>query len=60
MKRVATFEAGYERTGVILLVDEAICDVCKATTTCLSIDSSGEEYGPGLICKSCIDKAFKE
>ncbi len=50
-----TFEAGYDRTGVIW-IEICKCSVCKNMKKCLCIDSSAEEYGPGNICKDCINE----
>ncbi len=35
------------------------CDVCHKPQTCLSVDTSDEEYGPGFICLACINAAFE-
>ena len=54
---IKTFDAAYGRQGSINL-ELAVCDVCKVHQKCVTIDSSEGEYGPGAICKLCIDAAF--
>lgn len=54
-----TFKAAYARTGMIW-IDEGECDVCKNKITCLLVDSSEDEYGPGRICLECVNEMFQE
>ena len=58
-KLVIYFKAEYERSGTIL-IDENECKKCYKFKKCLCIDSSEGEYGPGNICKECIEEMFKE
>ncbi len=55
---VAQFDANYGRKGKIALVNSR-CLLCKEAKMVLLVDSSEEEYCPGRICLSCIEKAFK-
>lgn len=50
-----TFEAGYNRKGIIT-VQEDTCARCGEHAACIYVDSSEDEYGPGLICLSCATK----
>lgn len=57
---MVTFEAGYDRVGTIEMV-QGTCVVCgEQNIMVLSVDSSEGEYGPGSICKECIDNMFIE
>ena len=58
-KLIANWASAYSRTGTIE-VGDAQCNVCLQDKTCLLIDSSEEEYGPGAICEICAKKAFQQ
>jgi len=53
---IATFKAGYYRTGEIWIEEKATCGVCNELKKCIAIDSSESEYGAGFICKDCVNK----
>ena len=57
-KQIIYFRANHQRSGTIL-IDENECKKCYKFKGCLCIDSSEEEYGPGTICKECIEEMFK-
>jgi hypothetical protein len=60
-KHIGSFKAKYDRFGYIKIAEDCICDVCGADRqTCIVIDSSMDEYGPGKICKFCIDIAYHD
>lgn len=59
MLLVKTFEAGYNRKGIIAIKD-GICHVCEQGKPVLTIDTSENEYGDGMICLDCIQTSFKE
>lgn len=44
--------------SVAIWLEDADCHVCGQPAPCISIDTSDDEYGPGYICKSCIDNAY--
>jgi len=35
------------------------CEICEITTTIMSIDGSGGEYGSFDCCKPCFDKLWE-
>ena len=35
------------------------CEICETTTTIMSIDGSGGEYGSFDCCKPCFDKLWE-
>ena len=56
-KRMFQFDSNYGRTGFIWRKKKTTCDGCRnETVTCLAIDSSEGEYGPGVVCLHCIHK----
>ena len=59
--KVAKFEANYDRFGTIEVVTGK-CDSCQhiEDKACIAIDSSEDEYGPGLICQDCAYRAFSQ
>jgi DNA-directed RNA polymerase subunit RPC12/RpoP len=58
---ITSFDARYDRIGVISLTDEGTCAKCGAENIpSISMDSSEDEYGPGYICADCIIKALLE
>jgi hypothetical protein len=56
---IKPFEAKYGRTGIIW-IEKATCDRCGVEAEVLRIDSSEDEYGPGSICRACVNNAFDE
>lgn len=52
------FQGAYNRTGTIW-INKRKCCCCQTEQECLNIDSSEEEYGPGSICRDCIELLFK-
>ena len=58
MKKIE-FDSEYGRTGFIWM-ELSPCHVCGEKSMCLNIDSSEDEYGPGIICKKCVEKMFDE
>jgi len=41
-------------------IGTAKCEICETTTTIMSIDGSGGEYGSFDCCKPCFDKLWTE
>ncbi len=56
--RAIEFNAGDDRQGLIW-VEEAECHGCGKTKPCLLIDFSGRKYGPGALCRECIDLLWR-
>ena len=57
--KIYKFSASYERIGTIF-VGEHVCHICDKKKNVLCIDPSEDEYGPGCICKDCIDNLLRE
>jgi len=57
--KIYRFKAFYDRTGTIF-IGEHKCHICNIKKDVLCIDSSENEYGPGCVCKDCIDNLFVE
>ena len=49
----------YSRTGTAILKQD-ICDICSDKSTCLTVDTSDEEYGSVPICIYCINCVYDE
>ncbi len=56
--RVATFDGGYGRKGVIE-IERGHCAACAGEVPVLMVDGSEGEYAPGRMCQECIEKAFR-
>ena len=45
---------------IVAWIQEAECLVCHEQQICLHMDSSDDEYGPGRLCRSCVNLLFEK
>lgn len=58
MKRLSLDRPDGHCSAVYANVEDGTCSICDATGEVLRVDTSGEEYDSGYLCRACIDKAF--
>ena len=56
----SAFDSKYYGRSASVEIGTYKCEICKTTTTIMSIDSSDGEYGSFDCCKPCFDKLWEK